>query len=316
MRTLFKPEQFHALKGPLVLAAGFFDGVHRGHRAVLEGAIMRARELGGEAWALTFDKHPKAILTPNQTPPLLTPLSMRLELLRDVGLDGAYLLTFRPEMASQSPEAFVHALCGDTHAVSEIHCGANWRFGSKAAGTPELLASFGEQEGFRVVVEKDVNFKGAPISSTRIRRSIAAGELEDATAMLGRPHTIRETVIHGRELARTYGIATANFNPTADALPPIGVYAVRSSIGDRVLDGIGSLGWRPTFKNARPEKPVLEVHFFDFDGDLYGASLKIAFYKKIRDERPFESGEALFSQIRKDIETAKRYFHGTIQNGQ
>lgn len=310
MRTILQSERFHDLKGPLVLAAGFFDGVHRGHLAVLQGAIRRARELGGEAWALTFDKHPKAILAPDRTPPLLTSLPVRLELLQDAGLDGTYLLTFRPEMAARSPEDFVHDLCKGNHAVAEIHCGANWRFGAKAAGTPERLAALGDEEGFHVIVEDDIDYKGAPISSTRIRKAIQAGELEDATAMLGRCHRIRETVVHGREVARTFGIATANFNPTAETLPPVGVYAVRSRIGDRTLNGIGSLGWRPTFREARPESPVLEVHFIDFDGDLYGATLDIAFHAKIRDERRFESGDALFGQIRKDIETAKAIFAG------
>lgn len=308
MQILVKLERFHALPAPLVLAAGFFDGVHRGHQAVLEGAVRHAREIGGQAWALTFDQHPRSVLDPEHAPPLITPLPMRLERLQSAGLDGTFLLHFQPELAALPPAEFIRRLSGESRAIAEIRCGENWRFGARAAGTPGLLAELGRDLGFGVVVVPAVDAAGEPISSTRIRHAVLEGRLEDATAMLGRPHTIRETVVHGRQLARSFGVATANFSPNADLLPPVGVYAVSTSIGGRKFNGIGSLGWRPTFKDARPDKPVLEVHLFDFDGNLYGATLDIAFHTRIRDERRFPTPEALFAQIRRDIGSAKSYF--------
>ncbi|MDD5707476.1 MAG: bifunctional riboflavin kinase/FMN adenylyltransferase, partial [Kiritimatiellae bacterium] len=136
MRTLIQPELFRALPGPLIVAAGFFDGVHLGHQRVLNSALARARAIGGQAWALTFDQHPRVVLSPTRRPPLLTPLQIRLELLAQSGLDGCLMLPFTPELATLTPAGFVELLCGTESHVAEIHCGGNWRFGARAAGTP------------------------------------------------------------------------------------------------------------------------------------------------------------------------------------
>ena len=305
MHTLVQTERFHELAGPLVLAAGFFDGVHLGHRRVLEGTVVRARELGGTAWALTFDQHPLSVLAPKRRPPLLTPLPSRLEHLSETGIDGCLLLPFTKELAALAPEAFVDLLCGGRRAVAEIRCGENWNFGARGAGTPALLARLGARHGFGVVVVPAESFKGRPISSTRIRQAIQSGAIDDATRMLGRPYTIRETVVRGRGLGRTIGMATANLNPSAEVLPNIGVYVVRTWIGDRPVDGVAGLGWRPTFADARPEAPVLEIHLLDFEGDLYGATLDVAFLARLRDEIRFPDAAALMSQVRDDIARAR-----------
>lgn len=286
------------------MAAGFFDGVHAGHQRVLKNAVEKARRINGQAWALTFDKHPKSLLAPDNAPDLITQLPMRLEYLAAEGLDGTLLLEFTTELASLSPESFVKWVCSDCNVV-EIHCGENWRFGARAAGTPQELELLGKKYGFTVSVAESAFYEDQPISSTRIRKAIAAGDLVGANAMLCRPYTIRETVVKGRQVARKYGIATANFTPNADLMPPVGVYAVETSIGDRRLLGLGSLGFRPTFEDARPDKPVLEVHFLDFSGDLYGATLDISFLSFIRHERKFTSGDELFAQVRRDIEAVK-----------
>lgn len=306
MRTLIQPARFRALPGPIVLAAGFFDGVHMGHRRVLAGAQTRARTVGGQAWALTFDQHPLALLAPNHRPPLLTPLEVRLEQLAATGLDGCLLLPFTRSLAAQSPQAFVQLLCGRRPAVVEIHCGRNWSFGAQAAGTPALLAELGREYGFRVVIAPAVRYRNQPISSTRIRRAIQESRLAEAAAMLGRAYTIRETVVRGRGVGRTLGMATANLHPAAEVLPPMGVYAVRTWIGDRAVDGVANLGLRPTFAEARPADPVLEIHLLDFAGDLYGASLNIAFIARLRDERTFASPAALLRQVRQDVVEARR----------
>lgn len=308
MRTLIQPKRFRALCGPIVLAAGFFDGVHLGHCRVLAGAVREARRIGGHAWALTFDQHPLAVLAPSLRPPLLTPLEVRLERLAATGIDGCLMLPFTRELASLSPEAFLAVLCGRTGRIVTMRCGANWRFGAQAAGDVAELTRLGRKLGFRVLVAPAAMKGGRPISSTRIRDAIQRGRIGDAAAMLGRPYSIREVVVRGRGVGRTLGMATANLHPSAEVLPPVGVYAVRTWIGDRPVNGVASLGFRPTFADARPAAPILEAHLLDFEGDLYGATLDIAFIARLRNERKYPSPEALMVQVRRDIAAARRIF--------
>ena len=308
MRTLIQPDRFRALRGPIVLAAGFFDGVHVGHRLVLDSAVREARRRGGQAWALTFDQHPLSMLDPEHRPPLLTPLEVRLERVAATGIDGCLVLPFTRALAALTPAKFIALLCGRAHRVVSIRCGANWRFGARAAGDVAELARLGCEHGFRVTVVRAARYRGHPVSSTRIREAIQRGNLAGATAMLGHPYSIRETVVRGRGVGRTLGMATANVHPAAEVLPPIGVYAVRTWIGDRPVNGVASLGFRPTFADARPLAPILESHFLDFDGDLYGATLDIAFIARLRDERKFSSAAALMVQVRRDIAAARRIF--------
>lgn len=306
MHTLITPERFRRLPGPIVLAAGFFDGVHVGHQRVLRSAVNQARRSGAQAWALTFDQHPLCVLAPEHRPPLLTPLEVRLERLARAGLDGCLLLPFTRALAALRPERFVERLCGLAGPVTAIRCGANWRFGFRAAGDPAFLAQLGRRMGFHVRVVPAASFAGRPISSSRIRTAIQRGSMAEAAAMLGRPYSIRETVVRGRGVGRKLGMATANVHPSAEVLPPLGVYAVRTWIGDRPVDGVASLGYRPTFADARPETPILETHFLDFDGDLYGATLDIAFVARLRPERRFPSPAALMRQVQRDIARARR----------
>ncbi len=291
-----------------MLAAGFFDGVHIGHRLVLDSAVREAQRCGGQAWALTFDQHPLSILAPEHRPPLLTPLEVRLERMAATGIDGCLVLPFTRALAALTPEQFVSLLCGRNHHVVNIRCGANWRFGARAAGDVAELRRLGLQHGFRVTVVRAAQFRKRIVSSTRIREAIQRGNLTNATAMLGRPYTIRESVVRGRGVGRTLGMATANVHPSAEVLPPIGVYAVRTWIGDRPVNGVASLGFRPTFADARPVTPIFEAHFLDFEGDLYGATLDIAFIARLRDERKYPSPAALMVQVRRDISAARRIF--------
>jgi riboflavin kinase/FMN adenylyltransferase len=306
VQTLIHPERFRHLPGPIVLAAGFFDGVHVGHRRVLGGAVRRARRLGGKAWALTFDQHPLAVLAPDRRPPLLTPLEVRLERLAAAGLDGCLLLPFTRELAGLAPEEFVGLLCGTARSLVEIRCGRDWRFGAHAAGDVPLLRRLGRERGFAVRIVPAAVHRGLPVSSTRIRETIQRGQLAEAAAMLGRFYSIRETVVRGRGIGRTLGMATANVHPAAEVLPPLGVYVVRTWIGSRAVDGVANLGFRPTFPDARPETPLLEVHLLDFGGDLYGATLDVAFLRRLRAERRFAGAAALMVQVRRDIAAARR----------
>jgi riboflavin kinase/FMN adenylyltransferase len=237
---------------------------------------------------------------------LLMPLERRLKCLADTNLDGCLMLTFNSVLAACSPEAFVDMICAGSGHIANVHCGANWRFGRQAVGTPELLAELGRSRGMGVTIVPAAYYEDQPISSTRIRHAIQEGKLKLANAMLGRPYAIRQTVVHGRGIGRQLGMATANFIPTAEVLPPAGVYVVRTWVGERPISGVANLGWRPTFTDVPPPRdPILEVHLLDFTGDLYGASLEIAFISRLRDELQFPSVAALTEQVRQDIVTAR-----------
>lgn len=304
----------------MVLASGFFDGVHRGHQLVLASAMERAREMAGQAWVLTFDRHPLAMLSPAKCPPLLCTLEDRLHLLEGFGIDGVLVLEFTRQLAAQEPETFVRWLCGKPHAeeagggrgtaakLCEIRCGQNWRFGRRAAGTPELLAQYGKAYGFRVVVVPYAEHLGLEISSTRIRYAVREGRLDDAAAMLGRPYSVRDVVIRGRGIGQALNVATANVQPRTEVLPPNGVYAVRVAVDGRRYNGVSNLGVHPTFSDVKPEHAVLETHLLGFDGDLYGKTIEVSFLARLRDERVFESPDALARQIAEDVKAARRCF--------
>ncbi|MDR2849956.1 MAG: riboflavin biosynthesis protein RibF [Verrucomicrobiota bacterium] len=311
MNVITQLPQFKTVPGPVVLAAGFFDGVHRGHQLVLAGAVERARELAGQAWVLTFDRHPLAVLAPSKCPPLLCTLDERLALLERAGVDGALVLTFTRDMAVQSPESFVRWLCAEAVGgrLCEVRCGHNWRFGRRAEGTPELLARLGQSAyGFRVVVVPYADYQGLEVSSTRIRCAVREGRLDDAAAMLGRAYAVRGTVVRGRGIGRSLNAATANVQPSTEVLPPNGVYAVRVQAGRTVCNGVANLGVHPTFVDDIPDRAVLETHLLDFSGDLYGQAIEVAFLARLRDERVFESPEALTRQIADDVLQARRCF--------
>ncbi|MDD4101054.1 MAG: riboflavin biosynthesis protein RibF [Kiritimatiellae bacterium] len=321
MKVIRKPLQFRRVPGPIFLAAGFFDGVHKGHRLVLEGTLERAREIGGQAWVLTFDRHPLSVIAPSKCPPLLCSLDERLRLLEGLGVDGVLVLEFTRRLAVQEPETFVKWLCGkprvsgeaisgrgESAKLNEVRCGDNWRFGRRAEGTPELLARYGKLYGFRVVIAPYAEYKGVEISSTRIRYAVREGRLKDAAGMLGRPYSIRERVISGRGVGKALCVATANVLPSAEVLPPNGVYAVRVIHCGTAYNGVSNLGVRPTFREAGLEHTVLETHLLGFEGDLYGQDIEVCFMARLRDERAFDSPQALARQIRQDIEDAQPHF--------
>ena len=313
INLLTQPEKLRELNSPIMLAAGFFDGVHIGHQRVLGETVARARETGAQAWALTFNRHPLAVLAPSKAPPLLTTKEERLERLEALGLDGVLMVTFTRKMALQSPEHFVRWLCGEPGQVlpngklSEVRCGANWRFGCRAAGTPELLATYGEGYGFRVVIVPYAVYQDKEVSSTRIRFAIQEGNLTDATAMLGRPYSVRGVVLKGKGIGTSLGFATANIQPQADILPPLGVYVTRTQVAGRYYNSLSNFGFCPTVGANRD--PILETHLLDYSGDpLYNQPIAIDFLGRIREERRFASTEELVLQIEKDVQVARCFF--------
>ncbi|MBO4287654.1 MAG: riboflavin biosynthesis protein RibF [Kiritimatiellae bacterium] len=314
MRILRDRTAFSAVPRPVFLAAGFFDGVHVGHRAVLEAAKSRARAVGGTVWALTFDRHPLSLLAPEKAPPLLFPLEERLRQLEAAGLDGVLLLAFTRDLAQESPETFLASLAAPGtpspgRPLSEICCGANWRFGSRASGTPALLASIGHRFGFGVAVIPYARYRDGEVSSTRIRRAVCEGCLEEANAMLGSPFSVCGEVLRGRGVGgRVLSFATANLDATPHpVLPPAGVYATEVALPDGTRrPGVTDIGVHPTFGAA--EAPVIETHLPGFTGDLYGTNIRLSFLARLRAEKTFSSPDALARQIRQDIADAERIF--------
>jgi riboflavin kinase / FMN adenylyltransferase len=310
MITVATPADLHRIEKPVVLAVGFFDGVHRGHREVLAGAVRRARERCGEAWVMTFDRHPLALLAPYKRPRLLSSTAERLQIFGSLGVDGVLLVEFTREIAALAPEDFVRWLCGATHAgekspLVEIRCGDNWRFGGQAAGTPAMLAEFGRRYGFSVVVVPYADFRGVEISSTRIRCAIREGRLEEANRMLGRAYSVHGRVVSGRGVANRLKMATANIIPELDLLPPNGVYAVRIRVGGDVYGGVANLGVRPTFQDTSPDEIVLEAHLFDFEGELYDRDIVVSFLSFLREERKFATAQELVAQVSADMRSAR-----------
>lgn len=293
-----------ATKAGAAVAAGFFDGLHLGHKAVLESALNAAHQAGLEAWVFTFATHPRVFLSPEGAPPLLSTTATRLKAFEALGFDGVCLAEFDASIAALPPDIFADRLLLAFPGLKCVCCGSNWRFGRNAAGTPALLAELGAERGFRAEAAPVVIFDNAPVSSTRLRSAVAAGDLTAAAAMLGRPYSITGQVARGRHVASAAGFATANIATDGLAIPPLGVYAVDAIVNGEAIRGVADLGWRPTFPDARPDAPVLEVHLIGEKRDLYGETIDIAFIKRLRDEIRFPSAEALFRQVAADVAAA------------
>lgn len=291
---------------PIVLAAGFFDGVHIGHRHVISRALESARQIGGEAWVMTFDTHPLKILKPEAAPLLLTSTAHKLSIIRQTGIDGCILLPFTSQMATTPANTFAQWLFHCTPTLREIISGANWRFGSGGSGTPQMLASLGSDVKIRVTTIPPVNHNGDPVSSTRVRQAVTCGNIAEATLMLGRPPSVLGTVVHGRAIGRTLGFPSANIDPHNEALPPLGVYAVQACVGDRVYDGALNFGTRPTFDRDRAVPPLLELHLLDFSGSLYELDIEAFFIEHLRDEWYFATIDELKVQIANDVIRTKQ----------
>jgi riboflavin kinase / FMN adenylyltransferase len=307
MKVFTDPERLSAMRSPIAMAAGFFDGLHRGHLRVIARTVREAAALGGNAWVLTFDPHPLKVLKPEIAPPLLTSNPHRLLLLRQLGLEGCLLLPFTRELAACEARAFVERLIADVPRLRVIVVGRNWRFGSGGRGTPELLARVGRAAGLRVVVVDPVRWEGSIVSSTRIRAEVARGNLRNAAGMLGRPFSILGTVGRGRTIGRTLGFPTANIEPQNEVLPPLGVYAVRARVGRKLWSGVLNFGVRPTFAPEAGSRPTIELHILGLRRDLYGRTIEVSFVRRIREEVRFRSPAELRQRIAADVGEAKRF---------
>jgi riboflavin kinase / FMN adenylyltransferase len=290
-----------ALRGAVV-ALGNFDGVHRGHRAVIGTALARARALQRPAAALTFEPHPRAFFRPNEPLFRLTDETNKLRLFATTGLTGAVVMTFDAALAGLTAEEFVRRILVERLSVSGAVIGFNFHFGKHRAGSPAFLAEEGQKRGFAVDIVPVFTDGGRAVSSGPVREALAAGNVAEAADLLGYPWFVTGAVIHGDKRGRELGFPTANL-----ALDPAcrlrhGIYAVRVGIGDRRYDGVASFGRRPTFDNGAV---LLEPFLFDFSGDLYGQTVDVAFIGWIREEMRFDSVDALVSQMEEDSRRAR-----------
>jgi riboflavin kinase / FMN adenylyltransferase len=289
------------------LAIGFFDGVHLGHQQIIRQTITDARKHNALALVITFDNHPNTIVAPARVPPLIYSLSQKLRTIESLGPEATLLIHFDKTFSQKSGEAFIRELAGAWSGIQSICVGANFQFGYKRSGNVELLKKLGGELKFSVHGMAAVSLDGEPVSSTRIREAIRAGDLDAASQMLGRAYSIAGPVIEGDKLGHKLGFPTANIDPAGLALPPGGVYAIHAIVSGKTHRAVLNLGTRPTLGNPNPILRV-EAHLLDFNGELYGKELEIVFAEKLRDEIKFPSVDELKAQIARDIERAKTLF--------
>lgn len=304
MRITQQLEDLRLDRGSIVLAVGFFDGLHKGHQLVIRRAVERAREAGGEAWAMTLDPHPMKVLKPEAAPPLITSTPHKLRLMEPLGVDGCVVLPFTPDVAREEPEDFIARLRKAVPALRDLVVGENWTFGHGGRGNTDLLRKIAPAHQLSVTVVEPVLWKRKVISSTRVREAVASGRLDEAEQMTARPFSIWGTVVRGRRVGALMGYPTANLDPHNEVRPPSGVYAVRVDVGGRFYDGASFLAETKDTK-ATPSGFVVEVHLLGFDGDLYDRDLEAFFIRRLRDVKHFRSREELRKQIGKDVEQAR-----------
>jgi riboflavin kinase/FMN adenylyltransferase len=291
--------------GPLagaVVAIGNFDGVHRGHRAVIGAALRRAQELGRKAAALTFTPHPRLFLRPHEPLFQLSTDRDKLRLLAATGLDGAVVMRFDAALAATPAEEFVTRILAGALGIGGAAIGFDFHFGKNRAGSPGFLAEQGARLGFAVDVAPPLEDEGRPVSSGAVRDALAAGRVVEAAELLGAPWFVSGEVIHGDKRGRELGFPTANLKLAPSCGLKHGIYAVRVDIAGKRHDGVASFGRRPMFDDGAP---LLEVFLFDFDGDLYGQAIDAAFMGWIRPEQKFESIEALKHHMSADVAQAR-----------
>jgi riboflavin kinase/FMN adenylyltransferase len=282
------------------LAIGFFDGVHLGHQQIIRQTISDARQHDALALVVTFDKHPNSIVAPEKVPPLIYSLPQKLRAIESLGVDALLLIQFDQKFSEQPGEVFIHSLVCELGKIHSICVGADFVFGNKRSGDVALLKKLGGELNFFVHGLAAVSLDGEIVSSTRIRETIGAGNLDSASQMLGRPYAISGKVVAGDKLGRTLNFPTANLEVTGRLLPSNGVYSAVTKLNGQFYHAALNIGFRPTIALAKPQLRV-EAHLLDFNGDLYGVELDLEIGKKLRDEQKFSSVKELQEQINRDV---------------
>jgi riboflavin kinase / FMN adenylyltransferase len=289
-----------------VVALGNFDGLHRGHLKILDRCRRQAREHGATPVVMTFDPHPPRVVRPDKAPPLLMTITQKIEAMQAEGIEGVAVVRFTPELSRWEPEQFVRTVLVEWLHVAEVWVGGNFLFGRDRSGNFSLLRSLGARYGFRVEKIDPVRYKDFVVSSTRVRRLVAEGRVDEAGALMGHYHFIDGVVTRARGRGRTIGFPTANLVTANELFPPLGVYATTLTLGDIIHRSVTNIGVRPTFESAG--EVSVETHIFDFDRDIYDTRVRLAFVQRMRAERAFPDVTALVAQIEADCRQARALF--------
>ncbi|MGH9316780.1 MAG: bifunctional riboflavin kinase/FAD synthetase [Thermoanaerobaculia bacterium] len=314
----------HVVRDPLrasdlprgsVATVGNFDGVHLGHRRILDAVVARAKEIGRLSLAVTFEPHPLAVLRPDHAPRRLQTLRQKEEAIEALGLDTLLVIPFTRDFSLTEPEDFVRGFLGDRLNVSELFLGQHFAFGRGKRGDLTLLKRMGPECGFLAAGVEEVFFEGQPVSSTRIRDAIARGDVSQANAMLGREYELDGIVSKGERVGQKIGYPTINLASENDLPPADGVYVTRIEIRSfgRRFDCVTNIGRRPTLYEDCAT--TIETYVLDFSADVYGEKVRLFFFDRLREERKFPSAMALTEQIGRDIEATRQYFAGKRETG-
>jgi len=298
---------FTPLGTPHAVTIGNFDGLHLGHQAMLARLLDVARTRGLPSCVLSFEPHPREFFAPEQAPARLSSLREKAECLQRMGIDRLHVFRFDRAFSALTAEAFIEQVLGTTLDARYVLVGDDFRYGAKRAGDFALLKRAGESLGFDAEHLPTVEVASERASSTAVRTALAAGELEHAARLLGRPYSISGRVVHGDKLGRDIGFPTANIQLKHNRPPLMGIFAVELyGLDGEPLPGVASLGRRPTVKGA-DAVPVLEVHLFDFKAEIYGRRVRVDFHHKLRDEAKYPDLDTLVAQIRRDVDDAKQF---------
>jgi riboflavin kinase / FMN adenylyltransferase len=308
MKVLRAIDELSSLPGSTHLAIGVFDGLHVGHQAVIGRALESARQSGGHAVVVTFDPHPVRVLRPEKAPRLLTSTRHKVKLIEKLGVDAVLLLEFTLEFSKTAPETFIEKLARAAKHLNQICVGEEWTFGANRSGSIRLLEKMAPKLGFHVASVAPIVVDQRVVSSTLIRTAVEGGDLGSAAKYLGRDFTILGTVTEGRQLGRRLGFPTANLQAHNELFPPNGVYAAKAWFREQEYGGVVNIGIRPTIENESGER-ALELHLFDFDQQIYGEDIEVAFVQYLRTEQKFAGVEELRGQIRRDAELARQIYH-------
>jgi riboflavin kinase/FMN adenylyltransferase len=313
MKILRAIDELESLPGPTHLAIGVFDGLHIGHQAVIGRAVASSRQSGGNAVVVTFDPHPVRVLRPEKAPRLLTSTRHKVKLIERMGLDAVLLLEFTRDFSKTPPEIFIEELVRAANHLSQICVGQEWTFGANRSGSIRLLEELAPRLGFQVASVPPVLVGERVVSSTLIRSAIECGDLESASKYLGRAFTILGTVSEGRQLGRRLGFPTANLRAHNEQFPPNGVYAAKAWFRETEYGGVVNIGVRPTIEIEAGER-ILELHLFDFEQQIYGEDVEVAFLGYLRPEQKFSGVDQLQAQIQRDAEAARRVYEADLKS--
>ncbi|MDQ0227561.1 bifunctional riboflavin kinase/FAD synthetase [Metabacillus niabensis] len=291
----------------MTLALGYFDGVHKGHQKVIIKAKEIAEETGMKSAVMTFHPHPLVVLRKLKEIDYLTPLEEKIKLIEQLDVDLLFIVEFTEEFAALSPQQFVDEYIINFH-VKHVVAGFDFTYGHLGKGTMNTLPEHSREQFSCTTVEKQTDHD-RKISSSLIRETIKNGDISYANKLLGRPHSVSGTVVHGDKRGRTIGFPTANVDvPDMYLIPPTGVYAVSLTVKEKEYKGVCNIGFKPTFNKEKELKPSIEVHIFDFNQDIYGEKVSVSWYKRIRSEQKFHNVDELVAQISKDKNDALQFF--------